>query len=39
MVTKEDFTLGGRHTIHYTDDVLSNCIIETYVILLINVTQ
>ena len=33
-----DLTLGGKHTIQYTDDVLQNCIAETYIILLTNVT-
>ena len=33
-----DLTWGGEHTIQYTDDVFQNCIHETYVILLINVT-
>ena len=38
MVTEGDFTLGGEHTIQYTDDVLQNCTLETYIILLTNVT-
>ena len=38
MVIKEDLTWGGQHTVQYTDDVLQNCILETYIILLTNVT-
>lgn len=38
MVTKGDWTLGGEYTIQYTDDVLQNCILETYM-LLTNGTQ
>ena len=34
----EDLTLGGRHTMQYTDDVSQNCILETYVVLPSNVT-
>ena len=30
--------LGGEHTGQYTDDVLQNCISETYMTLLPNVT-
>ena len=33
-----DLTWGSEHTIQYTDDVLNNCTLETYVILLSNVT-
>ena len=33
-----DLTLGGKHTIQYTDNKLQNCTPETYIILLINVT-
>ena len=33
-----DLTLGGEHTIQYTDDVLYNCTLETYIISLTNVT-
>ena len=33
-----DLTLGGEHPEQYTDDVLQNCITETCVILLTNVT-
>ena len=39
MVTKKDLALGGEHTIQYIDDILENCTLETYIILLINVTQ
>ena len=39
MVTKKDLTLGGEHTIQYIDYILENCTLETYIILLINVTQ
>ena len=38
MVMEGGLTLGGEHTTQYTDDVLQNCTIETYSILLINVT-
>ena len=38
MVMKGVLTLGGEHTVQYTDDVLQNCIPETYIILLTNVT-
>ena len=34
-----DLTLGGEHIIPYTDDNLQNCIPETYIILLSNVSQ
>ena len=33
-----DLTLGGGHTIQYTDDALQNYILETYIILLTNAT-
>ena len=33
-----DWIWSGEYTIQYTDDVLQNCIPETYIILLINVT-
>ena len=39
MVMGGDLTWGGEHTIQYTDDGLQNCIPETYIILLTNVTQ
>ena len=38
MVMEQDLTLGGRHTMKYTDAVAQKCTLETYVILLINVT-
>ena len=38
MVIEGDLTWGGEHTIQYTDDVLQNCILETYIILLTYVT-
>ena len=38
MVMKKDLTLGGGHTIPYTDDASQNCTLETYIILLTNVT-
>ena len=31
-------TLGSKHTIQYTDDVLYNCTLETFIILLTNAT-
>ena len=34
----EDSTLGGGHTMLYTDGVPSNYKLENYVILLMNVT-
>ena len=34
-----DLTWGGEHTIQHTDDVLQKCILETYIILLTNVTN
>ena len=33
-----DLTSGGEHTIQYTANVLQNCIPETLITLLINVT-
>ena len=38
MVMEGDLTLGGEQTIEYADDVLWNCTLETYAILLIHVT-
>ena len=35
----EDLTWGGEHTIQHTDDVLQKCTVETYTILLTNVTE
>ena len=37
MVT-EDWTLGGKYTMQYTDDVLETYTLETHIILLTNVT-
>ena len=34
-----DLTLGGEHAVQYTNDVLKNCTLETYIILLTNVTS
>ena len=38
MVTEDDLTLGGGHTMQYTDHVSQNYTTETYIILLTNVT-
>ena len=38
MVTKGDLTLVDEYTMQYTDDVLQNCIPETCIISLTNVT-
>ena len=38
MVTEDGLTLGGGHTIQYTDQLSQKCALETYVILLTNVT-
>ena len=38
MVMEGDLILGGKHIIQYTDNVLENCTLETYIILLTNVT-
>ena len=35
---KGDLTWGGGHTLQYTDVVVENCILETYIILVTNVT-
>ena len=32
MVMERDLTWGGEHTMQYTDNVLQNCMPETYVI-------
>ena len=37
MVTEKDLTLGGEHTMQYTDDVSWNCTTEHYIISLTNV--
>ena len=39
MMMEDDWTLGGGHTIQYTDNVSQNCTFETYIILLTNVTS
>ena len=38
MMMEGDLAWGGKHTVQYTDDVLGNCIPETYEILLTIVT-
>ena len=38
MVTEDGLTLGGEHTMQCTDHVSLKCTLETYVILLTNVT-
>ena len=38
MVVEGDLTLGGEHTIQYANDVLQNCTLEPYIILLTSVT-
>ena len=38
MVIEIDLTLGGGHTTQFTDNVSQNCTLETYIILLANVT-
>ena len=35
----EDLTLGGGHTMQYTDAVSQKCTLETYIFLLTNVTS
>ena len=37
MVMEGELTWSGEYAIHYTDDVLQNCVPETYIILLTNV--
>ena len=39
MVTEDDLTLGGGYTMQYTAHVLWKCTLETYIILLTNVTS
>ena len=34
MVTEAALTLGGEHTMQYTDEVPQNCALEIYLILL-----
>ena len=38
MVIEDDLTLGGEHTMQYTDGISQNCILETYILLLTTVT-
>ena len=38
MMMEDDLTLSGGHTVQYTDLVLQKCAVETYMILLTNVT-
>ena len=38
MVMKGDLILGGEHTMQCTDHVSQKCTLETYMILLTNVT-
>ena len=38
MFTDGDQTSGAKHTMEYTEDVSLNCILETYIMLLTNVT-
>lgn len=38
LLTEGNLTLGGKHTMQYICDMLLNCTLETYLILLISVT-
>lgn len=38
MMTEEDQTLSGENTMLYTDNVLYNCTLKTYIIFLTNFT-
>ena len=38
MVMEGDLTSSREHTIQYTDNIVQNCILEIYTILLTNVT-
>ena len=38
MVMEGDLTLDSKYTVQYTDDVVQNCILETYATLSTNVT-
>ena len=38
MVIEGDLTLGGEHSMEYINDVLYNCTLKTYIILLNNVS-
>ena len=37
-MVEEDLTLEGGHSMKYADDVKQNCMLQTYIIVLINVT-
>ena len=39
MVMEGNLTFDGGHTIKYTDDLSQNCTLETYIIILTNVTS
>ena len=34
----KDLTVGGKHTMQNTGDALQNCTLETYIVLLTNIT-
>ena len=36
MVSEDDLTLGGGHTVQYIDHISQKCTLETYIILLTN---
>ena len=38
MAKEDDLTLGGGHTMQYTDHVSQKCPLDTYMVLLTNVT-
>lgn len=37
MLMEDDLTQGGKYTVQYTDQVLQNCVLQTYIILLTKV--
>ena len=37
-ILERDLICGGKYTLQHTDDVLYNCVPESYIILLTNVT-
>ena len=39
MVTEDGLTLGGGHTVQYTDQVPWKCTLETFIILSNSVAQ
>ena len=39
MVKEDDLTLGGGHTMQYTDYLSQKCRLETYMTLLTNASQ